>query len=1237
MKLHLPTSLRVALLAAMVSFAAPSLWAAPTWGSYPTVFYPMDPDMRTFDLSTLPIQLDSTDWQMDISVKGAPSSRKESIPLIAYYEGNEATACFVATTAADGSNKWVTSNLASGFGLMLYQGQLLVGYKGIITNPEPGFEGLTKYGSYSGKLGSTGSDFDVSVSWLQGTQTLSVTLNGEEVFSKDGISMTLGAKNTVTVGSEPEGSSMELSVTMKGDNFAWIVSDAEGTLSDLDLSAHDTQDFYFEGKNGVLNVTENATLSGQIMAGAPIGSREEPVVGFNISSGVKLTSGVNSGAEKYNLVVQGGGTLELRGSEAISMTKSLSLLDGSSLVFNGADGSVVFGKGTISSTSSISSSSGHSLTVGLGGVSTSLRTLSAGSDLTISGKGNLSATALQATGKIVVGVSGGRLTAQSMAAGNVELYAGSIEVGTITGNVLISGANETSCVVKAGSISGNVTLTGGRLEAAETHLGGSVTVAGGYAAFGDRTGFALTQSGGTSVFGSLTGSTVTISNGAMQTESVQDLTIKYTYQDANWASVTETALSGVTTTERFVWNGATFGTSGTMQADAVYLMNGLTLQAQALSVETLGNLPGAVAGGAIAVDNLRATTVNLDGNDWGGGIPDPLWVRAGELSITTLTNLGGLSGSAVKMTGADLHLNQGSFETLGDAEAAERTTLAVAGGYSLRGNTSTASMTNTDLTVGEGTTLRNFCVSGDSTITATGQQTLEAVTFVRGYDGYTQATATTYSPRAATGTSVFVVSGEHPGLDSVTVTGTVEDDGLHITRLIINGTGLEFSEVSESTYTIFDSGVATFENEALISLSDPDGYLLNIAPFVQARLEPGRNPDSILLKGQDRTTEIVQELSDAPNRTTVLSNMLSTYRSGGLSDEMLAVFNYAGNINDPSVTMADRQQALSAASGASLASLSDAQRRGVSDAQKNIRNRVVQMGGSGAEGLLHDGWVSAGLQAWAQADGAYHSLSQKQDVAGYDYSVYGTTIGANVDLTPHWVVGGAFSAEFGSLDGKGGDRLDADINSYYLNAFARYQKGHWTHLGIFTIGFDDIDTNRKVLGYSADGSTNGSSFSGYYELGYLIPLNEEGTQLIQPIVSLSLTAASLSGFTESGSIGNAGLKYDSQDLLYGNIGVGARYQAVIGSSADGRNSVLELRAQINEHFGDKTDEAELSFIGGGQKMRVKGTDSGSFGVQIGAGLSVPVGVSTTLFTDADAEFVSDYTDVRVNLGLRYDF
>ncbi|MGN0836488.1 MAG: autotransporter outer membrane beta-barrel domain-containing protein, partial [Akkermansia sp.] len=588
---------------------------------------------------------------------------------------------------------------------------------------------------------------------------------------------------------------------------------------------------------------------------------------------------------------------------------------------------------------------------------------------------------------------------------------------------------------------------------------------------------------------------------------------------------------------------------------------------------------------------------------------------------------GGLSGSSVKMTGADLHLNRGRFATIGDAAATERTTLAVADGYSLSGNTSTALITHTDMTVGERTALSNFRVSRDTTIAATGTQILDAVTFVRSYSGYTQST---------TGDSLFAVSGVG-GLDSVTVTGMAADDGLYISRLVINGTGLAFNEESPDTYTIFDSGVVEFRNEALTSLTDQTGYLLNIAPFVQASLAFDAGRGSISLTGQDRRTEIVQELSDAPNRTTVLSNMLACYRDNTLSDEMQTLFNYAGNINDPSVTMTDRKQALSAASGASLASLTDAQRRGVRDVQKNIRNRVVQMGGSDAGSVMYDGWESAGLQAWAQADGAYHSLSQKQDVAGYDYSVYGATVGANVDLTPHWVVGGAFSAAFGSLDGKGDDHLDADINSYYLNFFARYQKGHWTHMGIFTIGFDDIDTSRRVLNYSADGSTTGTSFSGYYELGYLIPLNEEGTQLIQPIVSLSLTAASVSSFAENGSIGNAGLKYDSQDLVYGNIGVGARYQAVIGSSADGRNSVLELRAQLNEHFGDKTDEAEVSFIGGGQKMRVKGTDSGSFGVQVGAGLSVPVAVSTTLFTDVDAEFVSDYTDVRVNLGLRYDF
>ncbi|MGN0865870.1 MAG: autotransporter domain-containing protein [Akkermansia sp.] len=1227
MKLHLPTSLRVALLAAMVSLSAPSLWAAPTWSTYPTVYYPLDEATGNYNLTQLPASLDSNDWQMDLSVSGTTDAKQNSVELVSYYSGKNGTADLIASDGGT-AGKWITAALNSGFGIIVFQGQLLVGYSGVVTHSEPGFEDTCKLGAYSGKLGSAGSAFDMSISWIKESKTLTISRNGEEVFSKEGISMTLGSSNVCASGKVPEGMTMKMSVTMKGDNYAWIVSDAEGSLSDLDLSAHATQDFYFEGTNGVLNVTQNATLTGKIMAGAPIGSREEPVVGFNISEGVTLKSDNNSGAEKYNLVVQGGGTLELSGTGSISMTKALSLLGGSSLVFSGVDGSVVFGKGSISSTSSISSSSGHSLEVDLGGATTKLAGLSAGGDLKISGKGNLSATALQATGKIVVDVSG-NLTAESMTGGIVEFRAGNVDVvGTITGNVTINGATETSCVVKADIFTGNVTLNSGRLNAVDTTFRGSVTVNGGYAAFGDRTGFSMTQSGGTSVFGSLTNSTLTFKGGEKPTilaTSASGITVKCDNGQGDPVNV----LTNATAAGGFVWSQGVFAAKGAMAADAIRLQNGFDLTASQLSVTELTNDDTAAR---LSVDKLTAKTVDLDGNDWGGLISDPLSVRAGELEITTLTNLGGLSGSAVKMTGADLQLNEGSFATIGTQDAL--TTLEVAAGYHLRGNTSAALITNTDMTVGAGTRLSNFRVSGNTDITATGTQNLEAVTFVRGYDRYYNTQATTYALPAATSGSVFAVSGED-GLDSVTVTGTAAADGLRISRLIINGTRLAFHEEFSDTYTIFDRGVAYFENEALISLSDQTGYLLNIAPFVEASLTHENR--GISLTGRDRTTEIVQELSDAPNRTTVLSNMLSTYRDGGLSHEMLAVFNYAGNINDPSVTMADRQQALSAASGASLASLTDAQRRGVRDVQKNIRNRVVQMGGSGAEGLLRDGWVSAGLQAWAQADGAYHSLSQKQDVAGYDYSVYGTTIGANVDLTPHWVVGGAFSAEFGSLDGKGSDHLDADINSYYLNAFARYQKGHWTHLGIFTIGFDDIDTNRKVLGYSADGSTNGNSFSGYYELGYLIPLNEEGTQLIQPIVSLSLTAASLSGFTESGSIGNAGLKYDSQDLLYGNIGVGARYQAVIGSSADGRNSVLELRAQINEHFGDKTDEAELSFIGGGQKMRVKGTDSGSFGVQIGAGLSVPVGVSTTLFTDADAEFVSDYTDVRVNLGLRYDF
>ena len=63
----------------------------------------------------------------------------------------------------------------------------------------------------------------------------------------------------------------------------------------------------------------------------------------------------------------------------------------------------------------------------------------------------------------------------------------------------------------------------------------------------------------------------------------------------------------------------------------------------------------------------------------------------------------------------------------------------------------------------------------------------------------------------------------------------------------------------------------------------------------------------------------------------------------------------------------------------------------------------------------------------------------------------------------------------------------------------------------------------------------------------------------------------------------------------------------------------------------------MGFIGTYNNFTVKGADSSGFGLELGAGLSLPIEQQTTLFADADLTLRPDYNGFRANIGLRYDF
>ena len=189
---------------------------------------------------------------------------------------------------------------------------------------------------------------------------------------------------------------------------------------------------------------------------------------------------------------------------------------------------------------------------------------------------------------------------------------------------------------------------------------------------------------------------------------------------------------------------------------------------------------------------------------------------------------------------------------------------------------------------------------------------------------------------------------------------------------------------------------------------------------------------------------------------------------------------------------------------------------------------------------------------------------------------------------------------------------------------------------ILRAGWNDIDMERRVLGYSASGDTEGTTLSAYYELGYTIGLNYEYTHILQPMISVSLTSAKVDGYTEGGSLDNAALEYDGDSYIYGKVGIGARYQGVMYETVHERNAVVEARALITQDFGDTTEATKVS-LGGGSMYEVSGADTSGTGFELGAGVSIPVEQHTTLYADADLTVAPDYTGFRLDLGVRYDF
>ena len=325
-----------------------------------------------------------------------------------------------------------------------------------------------------------------------------------------------------------------------------------------------------------------------------------------------------------------------------------------------------------------------------------------------------------------------------------------------------------------------------------------------------------------------------------------------------------------------------------------------------------------------------------------------------------------------------------------------------------------------------------------------------------------------------------------------------------------------------------------------------------------------------------------------------------------------------------------------AVTGSSAAAMSAAVAGDMERQLRTIRNRVADMG-TNPNPCEGDNPELPAFHAWVNAEGNHARLNRSGMEPGYSLSSWGGTLGLAVDCSPCLTSGLAFSYMHGDFDSKAADSADGNLDFYYMNAFARYSTMNWSHTFIATLGIADTELSRHYASFNTSGKTDGLGFGFLYELSYQYLLNEQQDVILQPLVNVAFRHTSLEGYSERGS--DAGLHFGDSDVTAVTFGLGARFVGSAGETLYNRQSRVEGRALLKFNAGDRAADISSSLLAlPAVGAHVRSAEMGVLGAEIGAGITVPIGVdSGSMFIDASLEFSSDYTEFNGIIGYQIDF
>jgi uncharacterized protein with beta-barrel porin domain len=380
--------------------------------------------------------------------------------------------------------------------------------------------------------------------------------------------------------------------------------------------------------------------------------------------------------------------------------------------------------------------------------------------------------------------------------------------------------------------------------------------------------------------------------------------------------------------------------------------------------------------------------------------------------------------------------------------------------------------------------------------------------------------------------------------------------------------------------------------------------------------------------------ELVADSSNAATGAAMLWNLPKTLLAGSPDLQKLTT---ALDAAVEAANAAAVNDMLAAAAGAGTSALGPATMGDLERQLMMLRNRTTSMG-LNPELEYPDLPL---LNAWVNAEGDHRELKAAGTDAGYTLSSWGGTLGFDWDCSDSITAGLAITGMYGDFQSKSPDSFHANADYYYVSFFGRYAENRWTHTLVGVVGWSDFSLSRRVHipggAYHTKGNTDGYSLGLLYELGYVIPLDEDNQSCVQPIANVSWRHVSLSSYAEHGS--DAALHVGGQSLNAVDFGLGARVQTYALENALNRKSLFEARLLVKGFAGDNRGETGVALRSYPSRSgRVRSADSGRVGLEAGAGFSIPVGADTGfMFMDGSFDFRAEETELNATVGYRMTF